>query len=453
MAMAFDLLIQGGEIVSSEGVHPGDVGILAGRIEAVGALAGQPAAETLDASGLLVFPGLIDTQVHFREPGIEAKEDLESGSRAAICGGVTSVLEMPNTHPPTTNLVALDDKLRRARGRVWCDIGFFVGATSDNAHDLEDLEQRPGTPGMKIFMGASTGSLLVSEEDDLRRVLKAGKRRVAVHAEDEARNQERKTLLSANPHAREHPYLRDAESARIATERILRLSRETGRPVHILHVSSADEPHLIEAAKRDGLDVSAEVTPQHLFFAAPDCYERLGTRAQMNPPIRSEEHRAALWKALAAGLFDMFGSDHAPHTLAEKAHAYPHSPSGMPGVQTMLPVLLTFASRGLLGYNDIVRMACESPASLYGVALKGRIAPGFDADLTLVDPKASRVFERGMVQSKCGWSPYEGETLTGWPVHVLLHGGFAVRDGTLVGMPSGRILDFDWKRAGVAHGR
>ena len=294
-------------------------------------------------------------------------------------------------------------------------------------------------------MGSSTGTLLVSEDADLERVLRHGKRRCPIHAEDEPRNTARKSLISQSPHPREHPFLRDAESARLATERILRISAKTGRPVHILHVSTRDELPLIADAKVEGLGTTAEVTPQHLFFHSPDCYDRLGSYAQMNPPIRSEEHREGLWKAVSGGLFDVFGSDHAPHTRAEKAAPYPQSPSGMPGVQTMLPVLLNFAGQGLINLKDIVRMGCENPALLYGIRDRGFLKPGFLANLVLVDPDHKWTVEAGWLQSKCGWSPYEGETLMGKPIHVILGGAMVVQEGGLRGRPSGQMVDFDWK--------
>jgi dihydroorotase len=403
------------------------------------------AEEVIDARGLLVMPGLIDTQVHFREPGLEHKEDLGSGTRAAILGGVTTIFEMPNTSPPTTSAEALLDKLRRAAGRAWCDFGFFVGATAENLGELTKLELLPGTPGIKIFMGSSTGSLLLSEEDLLRTALTNGIRRVSVHAEDEKRLAERKAAIADSVSVMDHPNIRDAESARIATERMLRLSEETGRPVHILHVSSADEIPLIRAAKTKGVRATAEVTPQHLYFAAPEAYEKLGTRAQMNPPIRDKSHQQALWAALKEGVFDIFGSDHAPHTLEEKARPYPQSPSGMPGVQTMLPVLLTFVSQGRLQMEDIAKMGAENPAHLFGMKEKGHISETYDADIVLVDPGRKVLFEDKLVASKCGWSPYNGETLTGWPLRVLLRGKTVMAEGEMIGQPLGRMTRFDWK--------
>jgi dihydroorotase len=444
--VAFDTIIRQGAIASSQGSAIGDVGIAGGKIVAVGDLAGQIAAEEIDARNLIVMPGVIDTQVHFREPGLEQKEDLESGTRAAVFGGVTTVFEMPNTNPPTTSADALEDKLKRAAGRAWCNYSFFVGAAVDNLDQLEVLEMMPGSPGIKIFMGSSTGSLLVSEDDTLREVLRCGVRRCPVHAEDEPRLRELKATVKANS-AVDHPFVRDAEAARIATQRILRLSAETGRPVHILHVSTADELPLIAQAKANGLQTTAEVTPQHLYFSAPECYETLGTLAQMNPPLRSEEHRQALWAGLAEGVFDMFGSDHAPHTLEEKSKPYPQSPSGMPGVQTMLPVLLTFVSEGKLSLQTLIAMACEKPAEIYGLRGKGTIAEQFEADIVLVDPKRKVLFDRTMVQSKCGWSPFEGVTFTGWPVRTLVHGKTAMLDDELIEPPCGKPGEFKWKKS------
>lgn len=444
--MHFDVLVRGGQIVTGAGTWEGDIGISRGQIAEIDDLSASTADDVIEAKGLHVLPGVIDTQVHFREPGLEHKEDLESGTRAAIFGGVTSIFEMPNTQPSTTSREELEAKLDRASGRAWCDYSFFVGASTDNISSLRELEMLPGTPGIKIFAGSSTGSLLVENESDLREVLRNGVRRCPVHSEDEARNRERKSLISSEPHAREHPSLRDAESARQSTERLLRLSKETGRPLHILHVSTRDEIPLLERAKVEGLGTTCEITPQHLWFVGPEAYDRLGSLAQMNPPVRSEEHRQALRDAVRAGLFDVVGSDHAPHTLDEKARPYPQSPSGMPGVQTLLQVMLTFVKRdGLISLEELVKLASENPARIYGINNKGRIEPGFDADLALVDFSRDVIFERSMVQSKCGWSPFEGETLNAPPSHVLLRGAVVIREGALQGKPSGAPVGFDWK--------
>jgi dihydroorotase len=440
--MPFDLLLTNAQVVTPTGTAVGDIGIIDGKIAALGSLTDDSSTQTIDCSGLTIIPGLIDTQVHFREPGLEQKEDLESGTRAALMGGVTSILEMPNTSPNTTDAITLQDKLNRAAGRAWSNYGFFIGASTENADQLGELEQLPGCPGIKIFMGSSTGSLLVSAEEDLRKVLQSGKRPCPIHAEDEPRNRARKSLISEEPSPREHPFLRDSESAIMATHQILRLSAETGRPVHVLHISTKEEPWIIEEARKAGVRATSEVTPQHLFFAGPECYDRLGSLTQMNPPIRSDEDRAGLWRALEEGLFDVFGSDHAPHTLEEKSKPYPASPSGMPGVQTLLPVLLTFVAEGRLALEKLVRMSSTRPAEIYGIQGKGSIAVGMDADLTIVDLNQKWTFERAHVESKCGWSPYEGETFTGAVEHVILGGSVAVRSRERIAKPTGQMLEF-----------
>lgn len=441
----FDLVVRDATVVSPAGSRLVDVAIQDGIFVEVGAIS-ERGRDELNAQGLSLMPGVIDTQVHFREPGMEHKEDIESGTRAAICGGVTTVFEMPNTSPPTTTAEALADKLLRARGRAWCDHGFFVGASGENVEHLPDLEQLAGSPGVKVFVGSSTGTLLVEDDEVLSRVLTAGKMRCALHCEDEARLRQRRGLASGR--VDEHPYVRDAESAVLATRRILRLASEAKRPIHILHVSTGDEPALIIAAKASGQDVTAEVTPQHLHFAAPGAYERLGSLVQMNPPIREDYHRRALWRALERGVFDVFGSDHAPHTLEEKQKPYgghDGSPSGMPGVQTMLPVLLSFARAGRLELTKLVDMACSKPAELFGLKGKGLVEPGYDADFVLFDPQSVAVLNRWEVQSKCGWSPFEGEELAAFPRAVYLRGIIAAKDGKPVGGQRGLPVRFTWK--------
>lgn len=441
----FDLVIRNARVVHLGGVEQADLGITSGKITAIGDLGGQATAESFDGSGLHALPGVVDTQVHFREPGLTHKEDLESGSRAAIMGGTTTVLEMPNTNPPTTTEEALRDKLSRAQDRMWCDHGFFVGGTADNATELGRLERLPGTPGVKIFMGSSTGSLLVPDDANLSQILRHGERPCPVHAEDEARLRERKALISDHPHVREHPFLRDALSSIEATRRILRLSKETGRPVHVLHLSTGAEAGMIASAREEGVRATCEVTPQHLYFAAPECYDRLGTKVQMNTPIRNPFHRAGLHMALQAGLIDVIGSDHAPHTLEEKAQHYPSSPSGMPGVQTLLTVMLNFVHEGLLDLPTLSRLTSAAPAELYGISGKGRIAVGFDADVVLVDTGRKRRIEKDWLQSKCGWSPYEDEVMAGSVEHVFLRGVSQVRDRQLVGSQMGQPVGFTWK--------
>jgi len=428
-APRFDLIVAGGTVWTPNGPEEIDVGIRDGRIEGLGDLARAEAATTWDATGLTVLPGVIDSQVHFREPGMEHKEDLESGTRAAAMGGVTTIFEMPNTSPTTTTVEAMADKLDRCKGRAWTDHAFFIGASEENLDELGALQQLPGCCGVKVFMGSSTGSLLVECDDSLRNLLAHTTRRVAVHAEDEPRLRERLPIAREAGHPRAHPEWRDVEAALKATQRITRLAREAGKRVHVLHITTGDEM----AWLKDYKDVATvETTPQHLTLSAPDCYERLGTFAQMNPPIRTEEHRQALWRAVREGVVDVLGSDHAPHTYEEKtANPYPATPSGMPGVQTIVPLMLNHVAQGNLTMARLVDLLCSGQQRIFNIANKGRIALGYDGDLTLVDLKAKREITQQWLQSKCGWSPFEGMTVQGWPVGTVIRGNIVMREDEL----------------------
>ena len=439
MSERYDLIVRGGTAVTPSGTMPLDVGVTGGRFAALGELGAASAETVIEAKGLHVLPGVIDTQVHFREPGAEHKEDLETGTRSAALGGVTAVFEMPNTKPSTTTRAALEDKLSRARGRAWVDHAFYVGAAAENVEALAALELEPGCCGVKIFMGSSTGSLLVPDDETLARVLASGRRRVAVHSEDEPRLRERFALVEGGADVAMHPVWRDEETALNSTRRVLALARGAGRRVHVLHVTTAEEVPLLAGAK----DIATmEVTPQHLTLAAPDCYERLGTLAQMNPPIRDARHREALWRAVTDGIVDVIGSDHAAHTAEEKAAAYPATPSGMPGVQTLLPLLLDHLAAGRLSLERLVDLTSAGPQRLFGIAGKGRIAVGYDADLTLVDLQARREITADWLASKCGWSPFEGMTVTGWPMATIVRGRPVMRDGELDGPPQGAPIRF-----------
>lgn len=433
----YDLLIRGGMCATPGGIAPADVGVRGGKIVAIGKVEGA-AAEIFDAKGLHVLPGVIDTQVHFREPGNEHKEDLETGSLAAVMGGVTAVFEMPNTNPPTTTRVAIEDKLARAAGRMHCDHAFYVGATPDNVGALAALEKLPGVCGVKAFLGSSTGTLLLEQEEAILAALKGGSRRMAVHSENEARLRERKAL-AVRGDVRTHPVWRDAETARSSTERVLRLAHAAGRKLHVLHVTTADELPLL-AESRDFATV--ETTPQHLTLAAPECYERLGTLAQMNPPIREAHHREALWQAVANGLIDVIGSDHAPHTREEKSKVYPETPSGMTGVQTLVPLMLDHVAAGRLTLERFVNLTSAGAARIFAIANKGRIALGYDADFTVVDLKAKRRIENSWIASRCGWTPFDGVETTGWPVATIVRGLSVMRDGALVASGQGKPLRF-----------
>jgi len=434
----YDLLVRGGMCVTPNGIAQTDLGIRSGKITAIGNLAQAAAAEVFEAKGLHILPGVIDTQVHFREPGNEHKEDLETGSKAAVLGGVTAVFEMPNTNPPTTTRLAIEDKLRRAEGRMHCDHAFYVGATPANVGALAALERLPGVCGVKAFLGSSTGTLLLDDETAILAALKGGTRRMAVHSENEQRLRERKAL-AVRGDVRTHPVWRDAETARSSTELVLRLAREAGRRLHVLHVTTADELPLLAAA-RDLATV--ETTPQHLTLAAPECYERLGSLAQMNPPIREAHHREALWQAVADGLIDVIGSDHAPHTREEKAKTYPDTPSGMTGVQTLVTLMLDHVNAGRLTLERFVDLTSSGAARIFGIANKGRITLGYDADFTIVDLKAKKRIENSWIASRCGWTPFDGMETTGWPVATIIRGLTVMRDGALVTGGQGIPLRF-----------
>jgi dihydroorotase len=438
MTEAFDLVIRGGTVVTPSGTTQADIGVRGESIAAIGAFAGASAAETLDARGLHVLPGVIDTHVHFREPGHLEKEDMETGSRAAVLGGVTGVFEMPNTNPPTTTRVLVEDKLKRAHQRMYCDHAFYVGASSENIGALSELERLPGVAGVKAFLGSSTGSLLLDKEDAILAALKAGSRRMSVHSEDEARLRSRaKLAMPGDPST--HPIWRDVETARLSTERVLRLARGAGRRLHVLHVTSAEELPLLAAA-RDLATVEAAVP--HLTLAAPECYERLGTYAQINPPIRDARHREALWQAVAQGLIDVTGSDHAPHTRSDKEGIYPQTASGLTGVQTLVTIMLDHVNAGRLTLERFVDLASAGPARVFGIAGKGRIAEGYDADFTIVDLKARRRIENRWIASRCGWTPYDGLETTGWPACTVIRGRIVMREGATPASPAGRPLRF-----------
>jgi len=437
MPRVFDLIVRNGTVVNQNGVGPADIGVRDGTIVALGDLTTRDAERTIDATGLTILPGVIDSQVHFREPGMEHKEDLASGSRAAVLGGVTAVFEMPNTRPTTTTDTALADKVKRATGRMVCDFAFWFGATAENVRDLEEAERLPGSAGIKMFMGSSTGDLLVDETEHVRRVLQNGRRRVAVHSEEESRLKERAHLrVEGDPSS--HPVWRDARAAYLCTDRLIRLARETERRIHVLHISTAEELPLL-AAHKDL--VTAEATPHHLTLSSDD-YATLGTLLQMNPPVRDTSHRDALWEAIRSGTIDVLGSDHAPHTLEEKAATYPNSPSGMTGVQTLVPIMLDHVNAGRLTLERLVDLTSHGPNRLFGIARKGRIALGYDADLTIVDMKERRMIRNADIASKAAWTPYDGVEVVGWPKGTIIRGKRVMWEDEIIGEPNGAPVRF-----------
>jgi dihydroorotase len=435
--MAYDLLLTNADVFTPGGLVRASLGIVGERVAAIGI--DGPAARSIDCTGLTILPGVIDTQVHFREPGLTHKEDLESGSRAAVLGGITGVFEMPNTNPNTDSVAALEEKLARARGRMWCDHAFYAGATHDNADDLAEIEMTPGCAGVKIFMGSSTGNLLIADDEGLARILRSGRRRVAIHAEDEPRLLERLgERIPGDP--RSHPVWRDPESALRATHRAIAAARAANRRVHILHISNPDELAFLA----DHKDIaSAEATPNHLTLAAEDAYPRLGTHAQMNPPVRDAAARAGLWHWLGQGVVDVIGSDHAPHTLEEKAREYPASPSGMPGVQTLLPIMLDHVAAGRLSLARLVDLTSTGAARLFGIVGAGRIAVGQSASLTVVDLAARWTIDTPWLASRAGWSPFTGMEVTGRPIGTIVRGQPVMWEGELQGAARGAPFRFE----------
>lgn len=433
----YDQIFKNGTIVNHDGIGMGDIGVSAGKIVGLGDLSASSAAEIIDCTGLHILPGVIDTQVHFREPGGEHKEDLESGSRAAVMGGVTGVFEMPNTNPLTITKEAFEDKINRATDRMHCDFAFYIGGTHDNVAELPQLEKMPGCAGVKVFMGSSTGSLLVADDDGVAKILSVISRRAAFHSEDEFRLESRKHIRrEGDPSS--HPEWRDAEAALMCTKRLVALAHAAGKRIHVLHISTVEEMAFLANHK----DVaSVEVTPHHLTLDET-AYDRLGTYVQMNPPVRDKAHREGIWAGVHNGVADVLGSDHAPHTREEKDKPYPASPSGMTGVQTLVPIMLDHINAGRMSLQRFVDMTSAGPQRLFNIANKGRLAVGYDADLTIVDMKRRQTITNDWIESKPGWTPHDGVTVTGWPVGTVLRGNKVMWEGELVAKSKGKPIVF-----------
>lgn len=437
MAETFDTILKGGTLVNQDGKGLRDIGIRNGRIAAIGSLDPKSAGEIIDCTGLHILPGVVDSQVHFREPGMEHKEDLETGSRAAVLGGVTAVFEMPNTKPLTISAETLADKVKRGRHRMHCDFAFWVGGTRDNAGDVAELERLPGAAGIKVFMGSSTGDLLVEDDDGVRSILKNTRRRAAFHSEDEFRLREREHLrVPGDPSS--HPVWRDEIAALSCTQRLVRIAHETGARIHVLHISTDEEIEFLKGHK----DVATcEATPHHLTLDAED-YKTLGTLIQMNPPVRAARHRDGIWHGIGQGVIDVLGSDHAPHTLEEKQKPYPASPSGMTGVQTLVPIMLDHINAGRLSIERFVDLTSSGPNRIFGMARKGRVAVGYDADMTIVDMKRRETITHAQGGSRAGWTPYDGKTVTGWPVGTFVRGLKVMWEGEIVTPSQGEPVEF-----------
>lgn len=437
--MHYDLLIRGGTCVLPWGEEAADLGVLDGRIAAIGATAADTATDTIEAGGCHVLPGLIDSHVHLRDPGDPAVETIATGTRGAVLGGITTVFDMPNTTPPVADHAQLAAKRDHAATVSWCDIGLYVAGAKTNIDALAALEAEPGVCAVKVFAGSSTASLMVEDDLHLERIMAAGRRRIAFHSEDEYRLQARRPLFHTGMPYRSHMEWRDEECAFLGTRRLMALARRTGRPAHILHVSTAEELDYL----RDYRDLATiEVLVNHLTQVAPDCYDRLGGFGVMNPPIRGQRHRAASWAAVRDGRVDTIGSDHAPHLRAAKERPWPDCPAGLTGVQTLVPVMLDHVNAGRLTLSRLADLMAAGPARVYGLVGKGRLAAGYDADLTIVDMGRHRTIEDSWIASPCGWTPFAGTTVQGWPVATVLRGTPVMREDEVLGAPQGRLARF-----------
>ena len=437
--MRFDLLIRRGTCMLPWGEENTNVAISDGRIAALGVPDSSEAAKVIDATGLHVLPGLIDPHVHLRDPGDPAVETIPSGTRGAVLGGIATVFDMPNTTPAITDAARLAWKQEYAAGHAWCDMGLYVGATKANIGTLGTLEAADGVCAIKVFAGSSTGDLLVEDDASLERVMRDGRRRIAYHSEDEYRLRDRKPLFSSGDPYACHAEWRDVECAFLGTRRLMALARRTGRPAHILHVSTAEEFDYL----RDYRDLATcEVLVNHLTQYGPDCYEQLGGYAVMNPPLRDRRHWEAAWRAVRDGMVDTIGSDHAPHPRAAKERPWPEVAAGLTGVQTLLPIMLDHVNAGRLSLGRMVDLLAAGPARVYGLLNKGRLAAGYDADVTLVDLAARRVIENAWIASPCGWTPFAGMAVTGWPVATIVRGHAVMRDDEVLGTPLGRLARF-----------
>jgi len=433
-----DLIIKNGSCFIEGKLKKIDIGVLKGKISIIGEISKEKSNNVFDAEGLIILPGCIDTQVHFREPGSTNAEDLNSGSRAAIGGGITGVFEMPNTNPPTSTKKEFQNKLNLAKNRMYCNYAFYFGATPSNQSELADLKNLEGCCGVKLFVGSSTGNLLVDKEEDIEKVFESTSKIISVHSEDEEILNRRKKLRE-NGNVMSHPIWRNEECAISSTRKIVKIAKRLNKKAHILHVTTKEEVDFLSQNKGN---ITFEITPQHLTFYAPDCYEKLGTYAQMNPPIREKTHYERLWYAIRNNYNDTIGSDHAPHLIEDKEKEYPNSPSGMPGVQTLLPVMLNHINNGKLKLEQLVKFLCENPVNIFQIKNKGYIKKDFDADFTIIDLDKKIEIKNENIESKCKWSPFHGQIFKGTPVSTIINGEIKMKDGKILGDPSGKPILF-----------
>ena len=439
MAAQYDLVIHGGICVFPWGMEQANVAVRQGRIAGIGVDARADAARSIDAAGLHVLPGLVDPHVHLRDPGDAGIESIPTGTRGAVLGGLTTVFDMPNTTPSVVDEKTLAWKQGYAEQVAWCDMGLYFGGTKTNVAELPACEFARGVCAIKVFAGSSTGDLMIEDDENLERVMRSGRRRIAYHSEDEYRLQARRPLFKTGDPYACHAEWRDVECAFLGTRRLMALAGKTGRPAHILHVSTAEELDYL----KDFRDIATvEVLVNHLTQFAPDVYENLKGFGVMNPPIRDRRHYEASWAAVRDGTVDTIGSDHAPHSKAAKEKPWPDCPAGLTGVQTLVPVMLDHVNAGRLSLPRLVDMMSAGPARVYGMVGKGRLAAGYDADFTLVDMRRQRRIENNWIVSPCGWTPFDGMNITGWPVATILRGNPVMRDGEVLGTPIGKLARF-----------
>ena len=437
MSDNFSLIIKNGACYIDGKLTKTDIGLLDNKIKKIGKIE-LNSSKVYDATNKLVLPGIIDTQVHFREPGSTDAEDLESGSRAAVLGGVTALFEMPNTNPPTSNLVEFDKKLQAAKNRMHSNYAFYFGATPDNTDQLAQLKDVEGCCGVKLFAGSSTGNLLVDKEADIEKVISSSDRIVSIHSEDEDIIKIRKKFIKKGD-VHSHAEWRNIEVAMSSTRRVVKIAERYNKKIHVLHVTTRDEVDFLAMHKKN---VTFETTPQHLTMYAPDCYDKLGTYAQMNPPLRTKEHYDRLWVAIKNNIVDVLGSDHAPHLKENKDKEYPNSPSGMPGVQTIFPVMLDHVNNGKLSLQQLINLMCENPCKIFGIKNKGYLKEGYDADLTIADMNKEVMIKNEMIASKCGWTPFNNYKVKGFPVGTIVNGHLVMSDGKVLVESKGTPLKF-----------
>ncbi len=434
-------LIKNAQVVLPTGIESVSVLLDGSRIAVVDAAPQTTADEVVDATGLHLLPGVIDDQVHFREPGLTHKEDLATASRACAKGGVTTFLEMPNTRPPATTQARLDEKLQLAAKKSLVNYGFYIGATPDN---INDLQQATRTPGIKIFIGSSTGDLLVDDQEALERIFAETTLPITAHCEDETTVRANAARLAGTTNVADHSRIRDHTAALVATRRALDLATRHRHRFHLLHVSTGDETELL--ADHQGL-ITAEACVPHLFFAEDD-YARLGTLLQANPSVKTKQDQQRLWQALVQGHIQVIATDHAPHTLTEKQQPYPQSPSGMPSIENSLALMLNAVHHGRLTLPRLVEAMCDAPARVWDIVGKGRIREGYDADLVLVDLCRTQQVCNATQWTKAGWSAWHGTELTGWPVRTWVLGHEVYREGGVDASRYGQAATFDHHRGG-----